>query len=83
MFFSCRECIDRLQLKYFSEKLLREDIPAKKYVSEFDDWDQAFRSVLELPYGEAKKLLVIDEFPYMCKGNASIPPFYKIFGMKF
>lgn len=73
VFFSCRECTDRLQLKYFSEKLLREDIPAKKYVSEFDDWDQAFRSVLELPYGEAKKLLVIDEFPYMCKGNASIP----------
>jgi len=29
--------------------------------------------VLELPYGEKKKLLIIDEFPYMCKGNKSIP----------
>ena len=73
VFFACRECTDRLQLKNFSEKLLKEDIPAKKYVSEFADWDQALRSILELPYGEAKKLLVIDEFPYMCKNNASIP----------
>ena len=73
VFFACRECTDKLQLKIFSEKLLIEDIPAKKYVSEFADWDQALRSVLELPYGEAKKLLVIDEFPYMCKNNASIP----------
>ena len=73
VFFACRECTDKLQLKNFSEKLLKEDIPAKKYVSEFADWDQALRSILELPYGEAKKLLVIDEFPYMCKNNASIP----------
>ncbi len=73
VFFACRECTDRLQLKNFSEKLLKEDIPANKYVSEFADWDQAFRSILELPYGGAKKLLVIDEFPYMCKNNASIP----------
>ena len=73
VFFSCRECTDKLQLKNFSEKMFIEDIPAKKYVQEFTDWDQAFRSVLELPYGKAKKLLVIDEFPYMCKNNASIP----------
>lgn len=73
VFFACRECTDKLQLKNFSEKLLKEDIPAKNYVSQFADWEQAFRSVLELPYGGAKKLLVIDEFPYMCKNNASIP----------
>lgn len=73
VFFSCRECTDKMQLKNFSEKMLKEDIPAKKYISEFAGWDQALRSVLELPYGEAKKLLVIDEFPYMCKNNMSIP----------
>jgi len=28
---------------------------------------------VDLPYGERKKLLVIDEFPYMCHGNKSIP----------
>lgn len=73
LFFSCRECTDKLQLKNFSEKLLKENIPASTYISEFSDWDKAFRSITELPYGDKKKLVVIDEFPYMCKGNESIP----------
>lgn len=73
LFFSCRECTDKLQLKNFSEKLLKENIPASAYISEFADWDKAFRSITELPYGDKKKLVVIDEFPYMCKGNESIP----------
>jgi AAA+ ATPase superfamily predicted ATPase len=73
LFFSCRECTDKLQLKTFSEKLLRENIPASAYISEFSDWDKAIRSITELPYGNKKKLVVIDEFPYMCKGNESIP----------
>ena len=73
LFFSCRECTDKLQLKNFSEKLLKEKIPANAYISEFTDWEKAFRSITELPYGEKKKLVVIDEFPYMCKGNENIP----------
>lgn len=73
VFFACRECTDPLQLKNFSEVMLKEDIPAKQYISRFKDWEQAFRAVLELPFGETKKLLVIDEFSYMCKGNTSIP----------
>lgn len=73
IFFSCRECIDKLQLKTFSEKILKENIPASAYIKEFSDWDKAFRSITELPYSNKKKLVVIDEFPYMCKGNTSIP----------
>ena len=73
IFFSCRECTDKMQLKNFSEKLLRENIPARSYITEFSDWEKAFRAIMELPYGDAKKLVVIDEFPYMCKGNPSIP----------
>ena len=73
LFFSCRECTDKLQLKTFSEKLLKENIPASAYINEFSDWDRAFRSITDLPYGNNKKLIVIDEFPYMCKGNESIP----------
>ena len=49
-----------------------QDIPAKQYISEFTDWEKAFRAILDLPYGEKKKLIVIDEYPYMCKGNPSI-----------
>lgn len=73
VFFSCRECTDKMQLKNFSEKLLRENIPASSYVTEFSDWEKAFQTILELPYGDNKKLIIIDEFPYMCKGNQSIP----------
>ncbi|MCI8373765.1 MAG: ATP-binding protein [Lachnospiraceae bacterium] len=73
IFFSCQECTDKLQLRNFSEKLLKENIPARQYISQFSDWEQAFRAVLELPYCNSKKLLIIDEFPYMCKNNTSIP----------
>ncbi len=73
VFFACRECTDKLQLRTFSEKMLKEDIPARRYISQFENWEQAFRSVTDLPSGDKKKLLIIDEFPYMCKGNASIP----------
>ena len=73
IFYSCREVSDRLQLRSFSEKLLKENIPAASYIKEFSDWETALKSVLDLPYGDEKKLLIIDEFPYMCRGNESIP----------
>ena len=73
VFFSCTQTTDRVQLVKFSAKLLRENLPAARYLSEFTDWESAFRSIGELPYGEDKKLIVIDEFPYMCRGNAGIP----------
>lgn len=73
VFFSCTQATDRVQLRNFSGRMLKEDIPAKNYISEFDDWEKAFHAVLDLPYGAKKKLLVIDEFPYMCRGNKSIP----------
>ena len=73
IFYSCREVSDKLQLRSFSQKLLRENIPAASYIKEFSDWEAALKSITELPYGDSKKLLIIDEFPYMCKGNTSIP----------
>lgn len=73
VFYSCREIPDRMQLRTFSEQMLSEKMPAAKYVREFSGWEAAFKSIEDLPYGNSKKLLVIDEFPYMCKGNASIP----------
>lgn len=73
VFYACREYADDMQRKFFSETLFKEDIPAKQYISEFENWEQAFRSILDLPYGNEKRLIVIDEFPYMCKGNMSIP----------
>ena len=73
IFFSCTQTTDRVQLQKFSKQMLKENIPARNYITEFADWEKAFRAVLDLPYGDCKKLIVIDEFPYMCKGNKSIP----------
>ena len=73
IFYSCREVSDKLQLRSFSEKLLKENIPAASYIKAFADWETALKSVLHLPYGDEKKLLIIDEFPYMCRSNESIP----------
>ena len=73
VFYSCTQSTDRVQLSKFSKQLFKENIPAGRYISEFADWESALRSVLELPYGDQKRLLIIDEFPYMCKGNKSIP----------
>ena len=73
VFYSCTQSTDKVQLAKFSKQVFKEDIPAKKYISEFADWESALRSVLDLPYGDRKKMLIIDEFPYMCKGNKSIP----------
>ena len=73
IFYSCTQSTDKAQLSRFSSILLKENIPARDYINEFSDWEKAFRSVLDLPYGDHKKLIIIDEFPYMCKGNPSIP----------
>ncbi len=73
IFFSCTQSTDRVQLQRFSKQLMQEDIPAKRYVSEFADWEKAFRAILDLPFGDEKKLVVIDEFPYMCRAAKSIP----------
>ena len=73
LFFSCTQTTDRVQLAKFSKQLLKEDLPAKQYISEFADWEKAFLAILDLPYGDKKKLIVIDEFPYMCRGDKSIP----------
>lgn len=73
IFYSCTQSTDKIQLAKFSKQILKEDIPAKQYISEFSDWESAFRSIIDLPFGNEKKLVVIDEFPYMCKGNQSIP----------
>lgn len=73
VFYSCSQTTDKYQLSRFSSRLLKENIPASLYLAEFRDWEQAFSAIVDLPYGDKKKLVVIDEFPYMCKENHSIP----------
>lgn len=73
VFYACTQTTDSVQLQKFSNMLLNEKIPASQYLTSFHDWQQSFGSIAELDYGSSKKLVVIDEFPYMCHGNSSIP----------
>lgn len=72
VFYSCTESPDEKQLTSFSERMLQKGMDAAKYIRRFQDWNQALASITDLPF-EGKKLLVIDEFPYMVKNNPSIP----------
>jgi len=72
IFYTCIECPDEQQLQAFSKRILQTGIPASRYLQTFADWEQAFLNVLEVSSTE-KVVLVIDEFPYMVKGNSSIP----------
>ena len=72
-FYSCREISDTEQLRAFSERILKTGMPAAQYIRVFEDWDTAFGSIVDFPATTGKKLLIIDEFPYMCRGNTAIP----------
>lgn len=71
IFFVCRECADSEQLQLFSKKLLAES-PMSSYINSFKNWEDAFGFIKDIK-SEEKKLIVIDEFPYMVMGNKSIP----------
>ena len=72
VFYTCVECPDEQQLKGLSNRLLQTGMPAANYIKSFSDWEQAIGSITEIP-GKEKKILVIDEFPYMVRVNHSIP----------
>ena len=73
VFYSCREISDSEQLTAFGGRLTQAGLQVSRYGIVVSGWEAAFEKVLELPSGGAKKLLVIDEFPFMCKGNPAIP----------
>ena len=72
VFYACNECTDDEQLARFSRRMLATGMPASQYVNTFETWETALKSMLELP-GDGKKLLIIDEFPYMAQGSRAIP----------
>ncbi len=71
VFYICKECTDREQLNLFSEKLLAKN-KLSKLLNSFKNWEDAFEFIGEFDEGK-KNLIIIDEFPYMVKGNSSIP----------
>lgn len=77
VFYSCREYTTEKQLAEFSKALLAYKPEMAAYTDSFSDWDKAFTFMGEME-GDEKTVIVIDEFPYMCKNNASIPSVLQI-----
>jgi len=71
VFYAAKECDDAEQLRDFSQQILKGN-EAARFVSVFDNWEKAFSAVLTLET-DCKKLLVLDEFPYMVNGKRAIP----------
>lgn len=71
IFYTAREIGDQQQLEAFSGALLSSGMEAAHYLHTFGNWHSAFSAISSIP-GEYKKLIVLDEFPYMAQNNRSI-----------
>ena len=71
-FYICNEYTDKKQFASFSQALLEFAPSMQKTIRRFADWEDVFASLADLP-SDQKTVVVIDEFPYMCKGDRSIP----------
>ena len=78
VFYSCRELADSSQIEAFTERMSRSGVSSEKHRNAIPDWEAAFKMILDLPTSGEKKLLIIDEFQYMCKSNPSIPSILQI-----
>ncbi len=72
VFYTCNEYTRAKQLSEFSLKLLPTNAEASRFMKQFTDWESAFSFLGEYDQNE-KIVIVIDEFPYMVKGDESIP----------
>lgn len=71
LFFACTETTDKQQFLKFSECVLSYG-NSRSLIKAFADWEDIFSRLPDLA-GNSRLVVVIDEFPYMCKGNTSIP----------
>ncbi len=72
IFYTCNEYTNAKQLNEFSRKFLATNSDVAKIIKQFLDWESAFSFFGEYAQNE-KMVIVIDEFPYMVKGDSSIP----------
>lgn len=70
IFYLCNEYQDNIQLTNFSKRVL--SYSSSPITDSFSNWERAFNYLGEIDSNE-KLVIVIDEFPYMVKGNESIP----------
>lgn len=71
IFFTASEQNAETLKRDLSRLLLATGMPASQYIETFEDWKTLFESLPTIP-SSGKKLLIIDEFPYLVKADPSI-----------
>lgn len=72
VFYTCREYTDKKQFSTFKGNLIEARPDDVSTIQHFNDWEQLFSYFGDL-HTDKKTVIIIDEFPYMCKPNESIP----------
>lgn len=72
VFLAAKESSAPIQLSSFSQQMFAAGAPAGKYLDSYRSWSDAFEDIAQLPFTE-KKLVIIDEFPYLARADASLP----------
>ena len=75
LFFSAQMATKEEQLSEFSRRMFEEGAPAAAYLNRYADWRTALEELTKLPSPAdgARRLVVIDEFPYLVKADPSLP----------
>lgn len=63
------------QLAAYSRQMFAAGAPAGKYLSRYADWESALGDIVNLPVATdgGRRLIIIDEFPYLVKADKSLP----------
>ena len=75
VFFAAPQAGKDEQLAAFSRQMFEAGSPASRYLRQYPDWDTALRDIANLPAleNDAKRLIIIDEFPYLVRSDKSLP----------
>ena len=75
LFFSAQMGTKREQLAEFSRTMFEAGSPAGKYLSQYENWRSALEDLTALPEPAEgrRRLVVIDEFPYLVRSDPSLP----------
>ncbi|MBW3079157.1 ATP-binding protein [Bifidobacterium simiiventris] len=75
LFFSAQMGTREEQLEQFSRVMFEAGAPAGKYLSRYADWHAALDDLdaLPVPADGRRRLIIIDEFPYLVKSDPSLP----------
>lgn len=72
VYFAAKRQDDAGQRQDFNETMKWAGAPVSRMLETLPNWEAGFRQLAALP-GSGKKVMVLDEFPYMAEGNPTLP----------